>query len=261
MSALSKIRSMFNREPAIVFYSTYEDAAKNCTTYLDGDIAELVVKKTKQFCKESVTKPDRQFSQNYFVLSESLKICGQERISIVDWGGAAGFSYFQISPFFQKQLKQWLVLETPVMVQTANHLENDCLKFSSSKDAILRNPDFRPSLIWAQGVLNFIPNPLDQLRAFLDQAIPLIYISRTVTTPGDRNLIVRYEAPLYYHGPGTAANVKDKMTSYPLTIISKQQLHFLLKEKNYRILFTFDEGTQSFGSTSYFVEGLLLTRL
>ena len=243
------------RHGVVKFYPSFESAAKQTTTYFDPDIVEVVVEKTKRLKTALPDFLDRQQTQNHFVFSRLAQQTSTNKINIMDWGGAAGASYFLLKAQFGNQIRQWQVVETRPMAAGATSLADDKLSFTSSLDEV--SFDKTNSFLWAQGILNFIDDPLDQLRGVLKKEYKGVYISRTSFTENQAPLIYRFEAPLQNHGPGTLKGGKEKITSYPFTLISWPHLRQLLDETGYEVHSLFDEGTETLNDQLILVRGLL----
>src|SRR5687767_5044849 len=127
------ISAFLHKKNSIKFYSSFAEASKNSTTYFDVDIATIVTNKTinlkNSIQTESVKNLDSQLTQNHFILYYLFNTCDMNDLEVIDWGGAAGATYFQLEKLFDKIIRQWNVIDTPFMVEAARQLENPKLKF------------------------------------------------------------------------------------------------------------------------------------
>jgi putative methyltransferase (TIGR04325 family) len=258
---MTNIRGLFrlNKKTPIKIFSSYEEAERSCSTYSDPDIADVVVKKTRSLKGEYTQIFNDQITRNFFVAYFVLH-ARSKTLKVIDLGGAAGISYFQLTERLSANIKQWNVIETEVMCKAAGSLSNEILHFFSScqqMDAV--SPVKSHDMLWAQGSLNFLPDPLATLKYFMTEQIPFIYISRTFFSEGD-SFIFKYEAPLEYHGPGQIQHVKQKLTSYPLTVLSLSALKSMTTNYGYKFSITFDEGYDVIDSKQFPVRGFLISR-
>jgi putative methyltransferase (TIGR04325 family) len=251
-SAVSKKKS------PLVTYDSFEKAVKGCTTYDDNDIADLVVKKTASLIKSIVL--DRQCVQNLYVVSLISRRVSSQPVNVIDWGGAAGATFFQLVDEFDAIIDRWTVLETPSMVAKASVLQHGKLNFTSQLTASDLDRNLT-NVLWAQGVLNFLPTPLKNLVDLMKDQFQFVYVSRTIVSNNAVEFFIKFNAPLENHGPSSNIKARQKMTSYPLCVINKVQLFDAMKSVGLSPIAYMHEGIEEIGSTKYPVIGVLFHKL
>ena len=250
-------------------YASFNEALEDSDTYEDQDVINVVARKTQIF-KESIEHGlcdeinDHRLIQNLFILSYIFK---RNPIKVIELGGACGAAYFSLNHFVPHYFKTWTIVETPGMVKKAKEIfENSTVNFvpigNFEKDPTLKKGD----ILIAQGVLQYLDNPLQFFENIQRQDFKYIYISRTVVGINIKNpVITKQVVNISAHGPGSMPKeIVDRRTSQPLTIVPLHRLKSNILDA-YHIQFLFDEE----GETIVHVEnqkiktkmiGLLLSR-
>ena len=237
---LNPFQCVHNRE-----YSSFNEAREDSNTYEDRDVINVVAQKT-QILKDSIDHgqydeiTEHRMVQNLFVLSYIFQ---QTPMKVIELGGACGASFFSLNHFVPHYFKTWTIVETTSMVKKAREkFENSTLNFVSidnfETDLSLKNGD----ILIAQGVLQYLDNPLQFFENIQRQDFKYIYISRTVVGMDIKNpVITKQVVNISAHGPGSMPKgIVDKKTSQPLTIVP---LHLLTSKilDTYHIQFLFEE--------------------
>lgn len=187
--------------------------------YERRDVAELVAWKTERLLEglqESEAVLDRQTAQNLLVLHR----CSNGRpLDVLEIGGACGATYFRLSHLAPETIRSWRIVETSTMVDSAAARFSDHrLRFGTSVD-VLEADGWEPSLVWAQGVLQFTASPLRLLSQLAASKAEWLYVTHTLTNGSTRTLHARYRGRLTDHGPGPApAGLPTATTVAPVTI-------------------------------------------
>lgn len=240
--ALVSVRNRLR--PAEKVFGSYAEALRECECFESSLYLDLIHEKTKNYLQQLDAAEFEIFgsppvSNNLCVLQAAMKD-GQLRVA--DFGGACGIHYFQFKKFaktFDLPLKQlrWHVIETEGMVQKASHFGNEELHFATNLEALPTTPD----VIFSSSTLQYLPNPFDQLKKFVEMAPELIYLARTCLSHLDHNLVTIQTTNLTQNGAGPVpAGFTDRLLSWPHTTISQALLEKLFA-RNYRLVARFDD--------------------
>ena len=204
-------------------YDSYNHALADSHTYEDPGVIQVVSTKTKAFrdallVDKGKTVDNRQTVQNMFVLSY---VWHDRPLDVLEIGGACGANYFELSHLLPGRIRSWHVVETPAMAAAGRGLvRDDRLTFYDALDtavAQLENLD----LLIAQGVLQYLMDPLQTLEALLKLGFTYAYVTRTVVGDSIQHpIITKQIVNLSAHGPGAfPKGFTDRKTSQPLTIV------------------------------------------
>ena len=151
---------------------------------------------------------------SYPVLAGMLRAaveCGN-RLSVLDFGGSLGSSYFQCREFLSVvDDLQWGIVEQENFVACGRqNLEAGQLRFFYTIKECLQHTT--PNVVLLSSVLQYIESPLAVLEELVAQGIPYIIVDRTPFSdaPADR-ITVQYVPPSIYPA------------SYPCRIFSMQR--------------------------------------
>jgi putative methyltransferase (TIGR04325 family) len=122
-----------------------------------------------------------------------------DRLSILDFGGALGSSYFQCRPFVSvvRDLR-WSVVEQPRYVEFGKSaLETETLRFHPTIAACLSAEG--PNVAVLSGVLQYLEAPYDVIEEITSSGVSFILVDRQpLTSWADEHLsIVRIPAAIY----------------------------------------------------------------
>jgi len=239
-------------------YSSYEKALYESHTYEDPDIVRTVFEKTKilhNSLKDNAIRWVHQYqtSQNMFVLT---LLDPHRPLHVLELGGACGATYMELTHLLSLPIGAWHIVESRIMVETARSVfEDETLRFYfdlSTGVADLAERD----LLFAQGVLQYTPDPIKTWMNILDLNFSHVYLTRTHVSDGLQHpvITVAYQN-LSQHGPGCMPNgLADKETSQPLTIVPLEQLLDRIPDR-YRVLYMFDEGSRILETNSVKIPG------
>lgn len=149
------------------------------------------------------------------------------RLSVLDFGGSLGTTYFQLSPLLNglKELS-WNIVEQENHVRVGmQELANEQLRFYSKLEDVER---WKPNVLLLSSVLQYLPDPYKELEKLLELKIPTVIVDRTpFSTSGEEYLTVQH-VPKEIHE-----------ASYPVWIFSmlKMEHHW---ERHYSKLFSFE---------------------
>ena len=230
-------------------YSSWKEAGRHATGYDAAQILERVRQAALKVRNgEAVFERDSvlfdRVQHSYPVLAAMLRAAAGDgnRLSVLDFGGALGSSYFQCREFLSVVPDlQWAVVEQEGFVRCGREdFETRQLRFFYSIDECLRY--LAPNVVLLSGVLQYIETPDKVLEELMETEIPYIVIDRTPFSeaPADR-IAVQHVPPSIY------------TASYPCWIFSRQRFLGLFRDR-YEVIAEF-EGSDS-GSS---VRGLRFT--
>ena len=170
-------------------YDSLEKAVVASTGYDASDIAEGVVGAMEQVNRGEAVMERDGFTLSrpqypYQLLTALLHLAGQNgnaKLTVVDFGGSLGSSYFACRPWLQHVSNlRWTVVEQPHFeVIGKNRFADGSLDFSASIDTIA----VRPDLVLASGVLMYLPDPYKTLGRLLNMGAEMCVVDRTATVP------------------------------------------------------------------------------
>src|SRR5450432_758963 len=175
---LRRKRPSFSGKLVMSQFVTFEEAEK-AGSYNNKRIAEVVSLKTRKYIHDiPVVLKEKQDIQNLLVINDVLNHFRDQKLTIVEIGGACGAFYFFVSKFFPGQIMQWEIVETKEMVEAAKKSAyfDNVLNFSENIDTVFQN--FNSSVCIAQGAIQYIPDSLTFLSKLLNSNYNFIYISR-----------------------------------------------------------------------------------
>lgn len=229
-------------------YDSYDHALADSHTYEDPGIIQVVSSKTEAYrnallAVKDQTVNNRQTVQNMFVLSY---VWHDRSLDVLEIGGACGASYFELNHLLPGRIKSWHVVETPAMAAAGRSLfQDDRLTFYDDLDTAVSQLENLDLLI-AQGVLQYMRDPLQTLglEALLKLGFTYVYITRMVIGDGiQRPIITKQVVNLSVHGPGAVPKgFADRKTSQPLTIVPLESIASRISADQYCPIFTFMEG-------------------
>ncbi|HMC85844.1 MAG TPA: methyltransferase, TIGR04325 family [Chitinophagaceae bacterium] len=229
-------------------FATFEEAEK-AGSYNNKRIAEVVSLKTRKYIQDiPIVLKEKQDIQNLLVINDVLNHFKDQKLTIVEIGGACGAFYFFISKFFPDQIKQWEIVENKEMVEAAkkNAYFENVLNFSENIDTIFQN--FNSAVCIAQGAIQYIPDPLTFLSKLLSSDYHFIYISRLpVNLNLDTTVITIQPSQLRDNGPGSI-DISDEIVNVASTILTKNEFFKVIEESKYKIRFRFEE-SESYSMT------------
>ncbi len=156
---------------------------------------------------------------------------------MIDFGGGAGYHYTIASQVFgKKEALKWNVVETRAMVEEANQIADNNLKFFDNiTDA--KNDLGSVDLVFTSGALHCCPEPLFFLKELISIKAKYLFITRTSFTDSLEQVANIQKSYLSTNGPGPLpAGFKDKAVYYPNVFIPKHQVEEVLSE-HYHIKF------------------------
>lgn len=194
---------LFNK--AIIFegdYDNWQQAASRVAGYANVDIlnkvkeATLKVKKGEaKFERDSFLSDKIEYSWPLLTALLKIYIERDNKLNVLDFGGALGSSYFQNRNFL-KDLKnmRWAVVEQHNFVKCGQeYFQDNQLKFYYSIKECLENEKI--DVVLLSSVLPYVENPYGILQQISEQNITYLVIDRTPFIAADRDRLTIQNVP------------------------------------------------------------------
>ena len=244
--ALHRLLSRRSPEP-LRQYDSFSEALAESDTYEAADIIELVLRKTEIYRDQleelsSTTVTNYQTLENLFVLSY---VRPDQPLNILELGGACGATYFQLAHLLPQRIASWRIVETPAMTARARQAFPDpALSFFDNVPEAIEKMERRDLLI-AQGVLQYMPRPLDKFDELMALGFEHVYVSRTVTlenkSAGEAPIVFNSRSNLSEHGPGPISpGFSDRQIMTTCTLVTSESLNSRIPD-SYQQRFRFTE--------------------
>jgi len=211
-------------------FASWSEAAAACSGYdepviLDKTRAAIAAVRdgVAVYERDSVLfdHPERPYPLIACLLATALANKG--RLSVLDFGGSVGSSYFQCSPLLESisQL-HWAVVEQPHYVAMGRQ------EFTSDELAFHDTPEeacsaIRPNLLLLSGVLAYLPMPYQSLSGLLELKIPSVVVDRTALLTANCDRLTRQVVPAGIYS-----------ASYPAWFLGQQRLLSAFVRHGYR---------------------------
>ena len=218
-------------------YKCWEDAEKVSTGYSAPEILEktrAAVLKVKagdaEFERDSVAFNSMQ--HEFPLLAGLLRVAAaaKGRLSVVDFGGSLGSTYFQSRKFLSiVEDLRWSVVDQPAQVACGQKdFANEQLHFYRTIADCLSEQ--QPNLLLLSNVIQYLPKPYQFLEDVITLKIPYIIIERTAFSWTGRDRLT------VQHVPASIYNV-----SYPAWFLSERSLRAIL-ENRYELVCEYPAG-------------------
>lgn len=221
-------------------YSDWAAAQRHASGYDSSSILERVKQaRLKVIAGEAKYERDSvlfdEIQHSFPLLAGLLRAAveNDNRLSVLDFGGSLGSSYFQCSDFLSilPSLK-WGVVEQQNFVECGRELfENEHLKFYSKIAECLRHAE--PNVALLSNVLQYLPEPYAVLEELIASNIPYILIDHAPCSKKESDFITVQNVP---------ASIYD--ASYPCRIFGKKSLRDIFQGR-YEMLASFDSSSGS----------------
>ena len=237
-------------------FATWEQARAECSGY---DAAEILAKvldatlKVKRgeaaFERDSVLFDQVEYA--WPVLSGLMWVAARNRgkLSVLDFGGALGSTYFQNRRFLQALPEvRWNVVEQAHYVEAGQaNIQDTQLRFYRTIEECLS--EVRPNVVLLSGVLQYLQSPMDIIDGVSGIGADSLIVDRTPFSNLDRDRILIQRVPSTIYA-----------ASYPMWAFSMQKFMGLL-ETNWRLIASNQSPEGLVQSTSGFAfsfQGMLL---
>jgi putative methyltransferase (TIGR04325 family) len=205
MSRWNRKLFRWKRRERITFtgdYGSWEEAMKDARGYESPVILEracaalLKVKNGEAVCeRDSVLfdAPQYSFPLLAGLCRAALSVGG--RLSVADFGGSLGTSYFQCRPWLRHLSRlEWLVIEQPAHAACGRRsFEDRELRFYETMEDCLQQ--HQPNLLLISAVLQYLPDPGSVLQRLLRHGLDHFIIDRTAFLEADRERLTVQTVP------------------------------------------------------------------
>lgn len=250
----------FRRFRSITFlgpFATWEEAKQQSSGYDDEKILDKVLGATLQvkhgeavFERDSVLFDEVQYS--WPVTAGLMMSAARDdgRLSVLDFGGSLGSSYFQNRKFLEKLPSvRWLVVEQGHFVEVGQkHIQDERLVFYPTIAECVAEE--KPNVVLLSSVLPYLEDPYAVLGEVMRSGAEIILVDRNSFHDGENDLIAvqKVGGAIY-------------PASYPLWIFSKNNIMNHLSESFELVTeWLSPEGFFGFGSGSFSFNGFVMQR-
>ena len=235
-------------------YRTWSEALADATGYDAPIILErvrLAARKVKSgevaFERDGMVFKKPQYTWPVLAFLLWVASRNQQRLSILDFGGSLGSSYFQHRHFLEHLVSlRWNIVEQPQFVGVGKQeFEDGRLKFYNDLEQCVSEQ--KPQIILLSSVLPYLEKPYELLERLSRLPIPYAILDRTpfLFTDGQDRLTVQKVKPEIYPA------------SYPAWFFSRSKFLDFVVER-YNILAEFDCPDRANIPASY--KGLILEK-
>ena len=200
----------FLKKPPLIRYTgdfaSWDEAEKVSTGYATAEILQktraalLKVKAGEAaFERDSVTFDTMEYEFPLLAGLLRVAMASRGRLSVLDFGGALGSSYFQCRNFLSVvDILEWSVIDQPAQVACGKtDFANHELKFYETTSACLR--ERQPNVLLLSGVLQYLPEPYTFLETILKESISHVIIERTPFNCRGRDRLTVQHVPAYIY--------------------------------------------------------------
>jgi putative methyltransferase (TIGR04325 family) len=213
-------------------YNSWDIAAKKCNGYDSDEIIErcfnslLKVKNGNAiYERDSVLFDKKEFSTGLLASLFITGLTNDNQISVLDFGGSFGTSFFQnieFSTYFKKF--EWSIVEQNKMFTLGKEFfENEKLIFFDTIDEVFRQR--KPNLFLISSSLQYISNPTDILNQINLSKTRFVVFDRIPFSESENFITIQTVPPSIYDA------------SYPCWIFNYEWL--LGQLTNYKVIFDF----------------------
>ena len=216
-------------------FASWKEAQKETTGYEKPDIlakTELsmrdILSGRAPFERDSVLMQNPEYPWPLISCLLSVAFASQGRLSVLDFGGALGSSYYQCRPFIQSIPELgWAVVEQEHYVDSGRR------EFALRPVTFYQHPAeaclaAKPNLLLLSSVLPYLPDPYQKFRELLELRVPQVVVDRTffLRRPGER-LTVQVVPEWIYPA------------SYPAWFLDEAKLKAIAREAGYVLVAEF----------------------
>jgi putative methyltransferase (TIGR04325 family) len=212
-------------------FTSWVEARARCTGYDTEEILAKVLAATLKVARgEAVYERDSVvFDTIEYVWPVSTGLLWAAarhagRLSVLDFGGALGSSYFQNRGVLQALPSVcWSIVEQDHFVKAGRtHIQNNRLRFYSSIEEC--TAETRPNAILLSSVVQYLENPLAILSTLLQCGVDIVIVDRTIVNEsGSDRIYVQHVPDSIYRA------------SYPCRSLSESRLIAAFRQ-HYRLL-------------------------
>lgn len=247
--------------PGLKFKGPFQSWA-DAETRASGYDAEGILKKI-EIATDLVISGDAKFERDGVAFNETeyafpliatllrAAIENDGKLTVLDFGGALGSSYYQCLPFLAgiKELN-WYVIEQSHFVKLGvEKYQQNQLKFYADIHSVNASP--RINVVMVSGVLQYLEKPVDVLQQLANIGADYLFIDRTPISVTDSTIVTLQIVP---------SSINQAI--YPAWFFSKELFGDHLLNTNYLKLSSFDalEGRLGTGQVAADFKGYIYKR-
>lgn len=183
-------------------FASWGEAERASTGYSTPEILEktrVALLKVKAgdaaFERDSVTFNVMRYEFSLLAGLLRAAMASAGRLSVLDFGGALGSSYFQCRSFLSDLDElRWSVVDQPPQVACGRKdFANEQLRFYDTISDCLREQ--QPNVLLLSSVLQYLRSPYEALADLLRVAIPFVIVERTAFNSSDRDRLTVQHVP------------------------------------------------------------------
>lgn len=210
-------------------YKNWNEARAKSSGYDSSEIIEKV-KNSALKVKRGEAAYERDsvlFSKteaNWNMLGPLLLIASENKnsLSVLDFGGSLGTSYYQNSPFMSHVDLKWTIIEQPKFVEYGKkYFEDETLKFFDNPDEYKNKPD----VVILSSSLQYLETPYQTLEKIVSTGVKYILINKTPFSEKTYDIVTVQKIPSHIYE-----------ASYPSWIFSLNKFFDFMASKKYRLL-------------------------
>ena len=212
-------------------YSSWKEAKRYTKGYNNKDIfkkvsqAALKVKNGEfAFERDSILFSEYEYLWSSLACLMHVAACNKGNLSVLDFGGSLGSSYFLNKKFLENIDVEWSVVEQPHFVDYGKkEISDDVLKFyyNISECRVERNPN----CVFLSSVIQYLEDPYQWLDIFVSLDVNFILIDRTIFSKKQNEFIQIQEVPSSIY-----------RASYPLHALNEEKITNLMIESGYKLI-------------------------
>ncbi len=236
-------------------YFSWEKAIKRSKGYASSEIFEKVsrsalrVKNGEFACeRDSVLFNELQYSWSTLACLMLVSSCNQGKLSVLDFGGSLGSSYFVNRKFLNRISTEWSVVEQPHFVDFGKKaISDNVLKFYVDIDDCLL--ERRPNVLFISSSIQYLEDPYFWLQRFVNLEIEFILFDRVSFSKSQREFLQIQTVPSSIY-----------KASYPVHILSEDKITKLIINSGFELIerFTPDVNVET---SNFYSQGLFFKRV
>jgi putative methyltransferase (TIGR04325 family) len=238
-------------------YPTWEEASALCSGYDNESILKKVLDATlKVKYGEAVYERDSVvFNKIHYawpVTAALMWAAAQRggRLSVLDFGGSLGSSYFQNRQFFEGLADvHWSVVEQSHFVEAGQqHIQDEHLRFYKTIHECVKLEN--PNIVLLSSVLQYLEKPEELLSTLLEINFPIIIVDLTIINLDHKRKIYVQKVPSSIYS-----------ASYPVWSLPEKEIFALFKANNYSLMTDFETlDFSALANISSFFKGYLFVK-
>lgn len=216
-------------------YSSWDKAVSKSIGYDNHEILQKVLISTLKvknseaaYERDSVIFDEVQYSWPVTAGLMWVAAANGGRLSVLDFGGSLGSSYFQNRQFLAKlPIVRWSVVEQAHFVEAGlNHIQDEHLVFYPTITECVAVE--KPNVVLLSSVLQYLEDPYTVLDELAQSGVNLIIIDRTLVNKSQSNMIFLQNVPKSIYE-----------ASYPVHSLSESQLLIRLDLAGFGLIVNF----------------------